>query len=67
MRTLTLKGKIVIFKTIGIPKIVFQKFITISPKHIVNKIEKIQKAFLSKNSAPKIKHETFYNNYKAEG
>ena len=36
MRRLTLEGKIVIFKTIAISKIVFQAFITTVPKHIVN-------------------------------
>ena len=41
MRNLTLEGKIVIFKTLAIPKIVFQSLITPVPKHIVNKLEKI--------------------------
>ena len=50
--------KIVIFKTIAISKIVFQAFITTVPKHIVNELKKIQKAFFWNNSSPKIKHET---------
>ena len=33
MRNLTLEGKLVIFKTIAISKIVFQSFITTVPKH----------------------------------
>ena len=45
MRRLTLEGKIVIFKTIAISKIVFQTFITTVPKHIVNELKKLQKAF----------------------
>ena len=45
MRRLTLEGKIVIFKTIAISKIVFQAFMTIVPKHIINELKKIQKAF----------------------
>ena len=45
MRKLTLEGKIVIFKTIAISKIVFQAFITTVTKHIVNELKKIQKAF----------------------
>ena len=36
MRHLTLEGKIVIFKTIAISKIIFESFITTVPKHIVN-------------------------------
>ena len=65
MSNFTLEGKIAIFKTIAISKIVFQSFILTVPKHIINELEKIQKAFLWKNSTPKIKHETLCNNYKA--
>ena len=50
LRNLTLEGKIVIFKTIAISTINFQSFITTAPKHIVNKLEKIQNTFLWKNS-----------------
>ena len=67
MRNLTLEGKIVIFKTIEISKIVFQSFKTTVPKHIVNELKKIPKAFLWKNSTPKIKYETLCNDYKAGG
>ena len=45
MRNLTLEVKIVIFKTIAISKIFFQSFITFVQKHIINELEKIQKAF----------------------
>ena len=45
MRKLTPEGKIVIFKTIAISRIVFQTFITTIPKHIVNELKKTQKAF----------------------
>ena len=62
--------KIVIFRTIAISKIVFQAFITsqhLLPKHIVNELKKIQKAFFWNNSSPKIKNETLCNDYKAGG
>ena len=36
MRNLTLKGKIVIFKTLAIAKIFFQSLITPIPRHIVD-------------------------------
>ena len=52
---------------LSISKIVFQSFIAIVPKHVINELEKIQKAFLWKNSTPKIKHETLCNDYKAGG
>ena len=66
-RNLTLEGKTVTFKTIAISKTVFQSFIRTVPKHIINELEKIQKAFPWKNSTPKIKHETLCNDYKAGG
>ena len=64
MRNLTEKGKIVIFKIIAISKIVSQSFITTVAKHIIDKIKKIHKAFLWKNSTLKKKHETLCNDYK---
>ena len=67
MRKLTLEGKIVIFKTIAISKIIFQALITTVPKHTAIELKKIQKAFFWNNSSPKIKHETLCNDYKAEG
>ena len=67
MKNLTLEGKTVIFKTIAISKIIFQSFIKTVSKHIINELEKIQKASLWKNSTPKIKHEILYNDYRAGG
>ena len=67
IRNLTLEGKIVIFKTIVVSKIVFQSLIIPVPRDIVNELEKIQKAFLWKNSSPKIKQETLCNDYKGGG
>ena len=67
MKNLTLEGKIAIFKTIAISKIVCQSFIATVPEHIINELEKIQQAFLWKNSTPKIKHESLCNDYKADG
>ena len=45
MRTLILGRKTVIFKTIRISEIVFESFIRAAPKHIMNEIEQVQKAF----------------------
>ena len=67
MRNLTLEGKTVIVKTIAISKIIFQSFIKTVSKHVINELEKIQKASLWKNSTPKINHETLYNDYRAGG
>ena len=67
MRSLTLEGKIVIFKTLLISKIAFQSMTTPIPKHIVNELEKIHKALLWKNLSPKWKHETLCNDCKGGG
>ena len=67
MRNLTLEGKIVIFTTIMISKIAFQSFLTNVPKHIVNEIKKIQKAFFWNNSSSQVKHGTLCNDYETGG
>ena len=53
-RNLMLEGKIIIFKTIAISKIVFQSFTTTVPKLIKNELREL---FIWKNATPKIKHE----------
>ena len=52
-----------IFKTLSISKIVYLAFISIVPKVIIEKLQKIQtkKKKLWQNSRPKIKHKTLYN------
>ena len=41
-RSLTLEGKIVIFKTLAISKIVHVAYLSMVPKSIIEKLEKIQ-------------------------
>ena len=67
MRNLTLEGTILVFKTLAILKIVFLALLLKIPCQVVKELEKIQKFFLWKNSAPKIKHETTCKNYKDGG
>ena len=62
MGNLTLVGKVVIFKTLTISKIVFQPSITTVPRHIVNEPEKNVEGL----SSLKIKH-ALCNNYKGGG
>ena len=62
-RTLTLEGRIMIFKTLAISKIVYLALITNVPKVIVEELQKIQETFLWQNSRPKIKHETLSNTF----
>ena len=68
MRNLTLEGRIVVFKTLAISKIVFLALLTKIPtKLTVKELEKIQKFFLLKVSTPKIRHETTCKDYKDGG
>ena len=46
MRRLTTKGKIIVFKTLAISKIVFLSLILKVPTIIMSELEKIQKTFL---------------------
>ena len=48
MTNLTLDGKIIIFKTLAISKVVFQSFITTIRQHIVNELEKYRRNFCGK-------------------
>ena len=57
-RMLTLEGRIMIFKTLAISKIVYRDLITNVPKVIVQELQKNTKKFLWQNSRPKIKHKT---------
>ena len=45
MTKFTLEGKVVIFETIAITKIVFRSFTSTLPKHIVNELKKNTKGF----------------------
>ena len=67
LRNLTLEGKILIFKTLALSKIIFQAFVTPIPIYVVTELEKIQKSFLWENSTSKIKHDTLCNDYKYGG
>ena len=55
MRNLSLAGKITIFKSLAISKIVYLAMMTPVPKPIVNDLCKLQKEFLWGSSKPKIK------------
>ena len=57
MCRLTLEGKIIVFKTVAISKIVFLSLISKVPTEIISELERIQKTFLWPSKA-KIKSET---------
>ena len=66
-RSLTLEGKIIIFKTLAISKIVYLELIITMPNAIIVELEKIQKTFLWRNSHVKIKHQTLCNSFETGG
>ena len=67
MRNLTLEGRIVVFKTLVISKIVFLVLLTKIPYQVLKEVEKIQKSFLWKDSTPTIRQETTCKDYKNGG
>ena len=66
-RNLSLEGKITIFKTLAIPKIVYLAMMNPVPKDICDEIQKIQKDFIWNYTTPKVKHNTLINNFDKGG
>ena len=60
---LTLAGRIMMFKTLAISKIVYLALITNVPKVIVEELQKKQTKILWQNSCPTIKHKTLSNTF----
>ena len=67
MRQLTIEGRIAIFKTLAISKIVYLALLTNIPNIINDELEKIQKKFIWNNSTQKIKQEALRMDYKNGG
>ena len=64
MRKLTLEGKITIFKSLAILKIVQLAIITKVPNTLIEELKQIQKDVLWDNKKVKIKQSTLRNDYK---
>ena len=64
MRKLTLEGKITIFKSLTISKIVHVARTTKAPNTVIEQLKQIQKNFLLENKNVKIKQRTLRNDYK---
>ena len=62
MRHLSLEGKITIFKSLAISKIVYLALLTIIPKNVTFELKEIQNKFLWSNKKSKIKHSTLCKN-----
>ena len=67
MRNLTIEGKVLVFKSLAISKIVHLSLMTAVPHAIINHLNNIQKKFIWNRKNPKIKHSTLSNSYKDSG
>ena len=67
MRNLTIEGKVLVFKSFAISKIVHLSLITMVPQAIINQLNNIKKNFIWNGKNPKIKHSTLSNSYEDGG
>ena len=66
MRNLRIEGKVLVFKSSTISKIVHLSLITTVPHAIINQLN-VKKSFIWNGKNPKIKHSTLSNSYKDGG
>ena len=64
---LFLAGKITIFRSLALSKIIYLALLTIVPKSIIEELNEIQKKLLWSNKKCKIKHGTLCNDHKNGG
>ena len=63
LRNVTIKGRIVVFKSLAISKLIHLALVTEIPTTTINLLTKIQMEFIWKGKNPKIKNSTLYNDY----
>ena len=67
IRNLTFQGKITIFKTLAISKVIHLALVTNVPQAINDQLNKIQKDFIWNRKHPKIRHSTLCNTHENGG
>ena len=67
MQNLSIAGKITVFKTLAISKMVDLALIKVIPNSVILELGKIKKHFVWKNPNPKIKKDTFCKDYENGG
>ena len=67
MKDLSIAGKITVFKTLAISKIVHLALVKTIPNSVIQELNKIQKEFIWKTRNPKLKHDTPCKNYENGG
>ena len=66
-RALSLAGKILMFKTLALSKLVYTCTMKIPSKNVVDQLNSIHKKFIWNNREPKIKHSTLIADYEEGG
>ena len=61
------EGKVTIFETLAISKIIHLCLVTNVPTEIIKKLSKLQKEFIWNGNNPKIKHSTLSKKYENGG
>ena len=67
LRNLTIEGRIVVFKSLAILKLIHLALVTKIPTTTINLLTKIQMGFIRKGKNPKIKNSTLCNDYEYGG
>ena len=67
LRNLTVQGKITIFKTLTISKVIHLALVTYVSKGIIDQLNKIQKDFIWNQKHAKIRHSTLSNTHENGG
>ena len=67
MRSLSLEGKVLVFKSLAISKITFQALASPIPEYTLNTLINMQMEFLWRNKKVKIKHDTLRNSFEDGG
>ena len=58
MGSLTIEGKISIFRTLILLKVLYLALLTVTPIHIIDEMVKVQTNFIWKNTPVNIKHKS---------
>ena len=67
MRQLTLEGRITVFKSLAISKVIYLLLITKVHNNTIDFLHKIQKNFIWQGKKAKIKYSTLCNGYEKDG
>ena len=66
-RILSLEGRIIIFNTLAISKIVYLAFLTVIPNSLIEELHKIQNPLTWHSPGPEISHKTLCNSFENGG